>query len=212
MAALVDAEVAGDHRLAVDDLADRETFGQEPLGEVAVERRLDRTGRDALDADEAGDEYLPRRLREPVGREERQQLAREGHLGDALDEERVGDELGMQLPLEKAASERPRVVARPRRRVRGAVAVEEREKVRPVAVTVAVRRVPRLLDREMQRAAGRAQLGEGAGVQLVRESVAVGIVVERELHQGGLPRPVLADPTTVAQPRAAWRFSSIFSR
>ena len=73
--------------------------------------------------------------------------------------------------------------------------------MRAVAVAVAVGGVLRLHDRQVQRPAGRGQLGERPGVQLVHERVAVGIVVERELgHARGSPR--LREGRNPATPRA----------
>ena len=201
MAVLVDAEVAGDHRLVVDDAADREALGHEPPGKVALDPRLARLGRDALDAHQRRGQHPPRRRGQPVGGEEREHVARERHRRDALGKQRVGDELGVQLPLQEAAPDRARIVAGARRRMRRAMAVEERGQVRAVAVAVALGGVLRLHDREVQRAAGRGQLGERPGVQLVHEAEAAGIVVERELgHARGSPR--LRERRNPATPRA----------
>jgi hypothetical protein len=78
-------------------------------------------------------------------------------------------------------------VRRVGRRVRRAEAVEQRRQVRAIAVTVALCGSLGLLDRQVGRAAGRLQLGKGPGVQLVRQPVAVGIVVEGQLRHGGTP-------------------------
>ena len=184
---LVDAEVGGDHRLAVHHPADREALAHEPLRQVRGDSRLHvlRLGR--VDPHEARGHHPARRLGEPVRGEELEHLAREGPRRQPLGEEGVGDELGVHLPFQEAPPHGAVVVARPRRRVRGAVAVEERREMRPVGVAVAVGGVLGLLDREVDGAAGRGQLGERPRVQLVRQRVAIGIVVEGQLRHGGTP-------------------------
>ena len=183
---LVDAEVAGDHRLAVDHPGDREALGHEPLREVLGDDGIDGVALGAVDADEAGGDDQARGRGQPVLGEQRRHLAGERRLGQAVEEQRVGDELGVHLPLQEAAAEGSRIVARTGRRMRRAVAVEQRRKMRAVALAVAPGGVALGLDREVQRAAGRGQLRKRPGVQLVGQGVAVGVVVEGELRHGGL--------------------------
>ena len=174
-------------------------------GKSLDDRALDRVRAGALDADQARGHHPARRRRQPVAGEERRHLARERRLGHAVEEQRVGDELGVHLPLQEAAPERARVVVGARRRMRRAVAVEQRREMRPVALAVAPGGVALGLDRQVQRPARRGQLRERPGVQLVRQRIAVGIVVEGERHGGllGTFRRRLHAPAGSAHPPAS---------
>ena len=178
MAVLVDAEVAGDDGLAVDDPADGEALGNEPPPEFLLDLGFHRLDLAVFDANETrGDEQARRRC-QPVDGEQTEDVAGERSVVNAVGEDRVGDELGMHLPFQKAATNRAGIMVGGGRWIRRAVSLEKRDQMRPVEAAVAFGGIVRALDGDENGVAGGSKLGKGPRVQLVGECISARIVFD----------------------------------
>ena len=196
MPARIDAEIARDQRRIAAHPAHREAVGDEAALEAGLQLLAEPVGLDRLDMHDRRGQHDARHLGQPVGGEIARQVAVERIALGFRHEERVGDEFGVDLPFQHPPGDLPAVMDRVGGRMRRAVAFQQRHQMRAVHVAVAVDGLGRRLDGEADREAGRLDIGKRPCMQLVRELVASGMILQRQFHRAGLRHGRLPDNGT----------------
>ena len=99
-----------------------------------------------------------------------------GPCRQTLRKGRIGHEFGVAFPFQRGPTNWPLKMRCPRLRMRAAMAVKDRPKMRQIVVTVSVMRLHRLFDRHIMRRRRHLQRRKGPRVQFVDGRIAQGMV------------------------------------
>ena len=170
----INAEIARNHRRAIDHPRHGEAFGDEPL--LHPRQHLGISGGHLLNPDQQRNHPFARRTGQPGGWKDLRLDRIEGPGGNAGGKGGIGDEFGMRLPFQIGPADLAREVGGARLGMCRAVAVQEVDQMLPVARPVAALRLALLADRQKHRRAGRFQRRKGARVQLIHQLIAQGMI------------------------------------
>ena len=173
----VDLEIARDDCGFVQHPGTGDAFGHEPVLDLGLDL-IEVLGQ-RFHPDQDRRDHLAGRARHPVGRKDLGLGRVEGARAKAATKGRIGHEFCVAFPFQVIAPDPRGVMGGAFGRMNGAVAIQKRQKMIAIVCAVAVMRVDRLLDREINRVTGRVEVRKRPRMQLVHQRIAQGMVVDR---------------------------------
>jgi len=173
----VDLEIARNDRGFVQHPGTGDAFGDEPVLDLGLDL-IEVLGQ-RLHPDQDRGDHLAGRGCHPVGRKDLGLGRVEGARAKATAKGGIGHEFCVAFPFQVIAPDPRGVMGGAFGRMDSTVAVQKRKQMIAVGAAVAVMRIDRLLDREIDRVTGRIEVRERPRMKLVHQRIAQGMVVDR---------------------------------